>query len=241
MLESYESPNGEWLALLEAENANSTSTHYTFRVVSSDGEYGWIVEEFGYERHSLSGYDLRIPLHWSGNGEYMYYIHHVPGDGCGPEIYGYDLYRLNLYNGETVELIPEGHWFAIAPDDKKVAYLLKGKLVIHDLATSEEVIIELDYDPAIKFINFSDLTWSPDSDALLLLGAEDVCATGLLLDGRFFITRLDVPSYHQTIIVSDPSLRLIMNWTEPNRARIYTNDGDAWLNPNTGEIMPVDE
>lgn len=202
----------------------------------------WIVERFGYEEHSLRGYDSRIPIYWSENGKYMYYIHHGGGDGCGPYIYGYDLYRLDLQTGETGALVTEGHWFAIAPNEEHIAYILDGALVIHDIATTEEVTVELQYDPAIEYVIFSDLTWSPDSSALLIFGAENVCATGILNEQRTFIIRLDTYSYLQSIIVEgDISLWGIVAWLEPNKIQINIDRSLFWLNPETGDITLVEE
>lgn len=241
ILDCFESPDGQWVAILEGLNPNFPSASFTFRVISDDGEIEWIVESFGYDRHSLIGYDKRIPISWSENGRYMYFVHHRIGDGCGPSTFGYALYRLDLQNGETVALVEEGHWFAVAPNEARVAYILDGALVIHDIATSEEVTLTLQHNPTIEYVNFVDPTWSPDSNTLLIFGAEDVCATGMLIDGRNFIIRLDTQSYLQAVIVEDISLREIVSWTETDKVQIDTADGSGWLNPETGEITLTEE
>ena len=231
VIEIYESPDGEWVALIIEEVDDYQA--YTFRAINTETKDEWIIESF-----SSNGFvENRIPIYWSENGEYMYFIHNGFGDGCGPDILGYDLHRLNLHNGETVEIVSKGHWFAIAPDETKAAYILDKNLVIHDLATSEEVVIELNYDPTIEYINFLDTTWSPDSNSILVLGAEDICATGLLFeDSYYIISQIDAHSYQQKEIIEDPSLRRIFNWTEPNIVEIYAGMERARLNLETGQI-----
>ena len=239
-LTRYESPNGDWVALLEGINPHSLDAKYTFLVVNNGDDLEWIVERFEHEAHSLSGVDPRIPLHWSEDGKYMYFIHHAGADGCGPYVYGYDLHRVDLENGETREIISSGSWFAISPDETQVAYIAYESVALHDLATGEEVVIELDYDPAIEYINFSEVVWSPNSNAVLVLGAEDICATGIL-DGWQFINRIDTQTYQQTTLVNDSALRGIRGWVEPNKVQIYYENGDAWLNPETGETQLTEE
>ena len=243
VLDRFESPDGQWVATLKGLRIpRSYSASYTFFVRSQDGEIEWIVESFGYDRHSLIGYDKRIPIYWSESGQYMYYIHHGSNDGCGPYIYGYALYRLDLQTGETLALVTEGHWFAVAPNEERVAYILDGALVIHDIATSEEVTLALQHDPAIEYVNFSDLTWSPDSHFLLIFGAEDVCATGMLFEHRTFIIKLDTQSYLQSVIVEgDRSLWGIVAWPEPNKVQVNIDRSLFWLDPETGEITPAEE
>lgn len=93
---------------------------------------------------------------------------------------------------------------------------------------------------------FSNLTWSPDSNALLALGEENVCATGMFLDTRYFIIRIDMPSLLQKTIIDDPALREILDWQELNKVLLSVSIGNAksenvWLDPGTGELTPVNE
>ncbi len=178
----------------------------------------------------------------------MYYVHDSAGDGCGPDTYGYDLYRFNLKTGENIELVPEGHWFAIAPNEEKVAFILDDELVIHNLTTGEEVVssFDLSHTHSELFPYYSNLAWSPDSSSLLVKGAEDVCATMLLGDGRIFIIQVDPQSLVQnTIFEFSPWLEIVA-WQEPDKVLLQVDVGDgrltnAWLNPETGEITLAGE
>ena len=182
----------------------------------------------------------RIPLHWSTDGQYLYYIHNGSGDGCGPELYGYDLYRLDLATGETVVIISKGHWFAIAPDEQHVAYLLDGAVVVHSLATGAETGAILLIEPPLEFVNFTDLVWSPNRGALLIMASEDVCATGSIQGGNY-ILRVDLPTFQQTVLIMDPQLWRIISWSEPGRALIKTGEGDFWLDTESGAMTEITE
>ncbi|MCL4263130.1 MAG: hypothetical protein KJ069_07945 [Anaerolineae bacterium] len=247
VLDSYTSPSGEWVATLEEGYFFDEPDTYLFRVISTDGTVEWVVEYAAEPDGSLLGYSRRIPLHWSEDGQYMYYIHDAAGDGCGPDSYGYNLYRFNLETGENIELIPEGHWFAIAPNEEKVAFILDDELVIHNLTTGEEVISPFDLSRTHQdlFPYYSYLVWSPDSSSLLVRGAEDVCHTGML-DGRIFIIQVDPQSLIQnTIFEFSPWLEIVA-WQELDKVLLSISIGNAqssnaWLNPETGEITPADE
>lgn len=238
ILDEFTSPDGQWQVILEGDNVYHDTATYTFRLIHADGEPAWIVEQFGHNPASLSGYDRRIPLHWSTDGQYLYYIHNGSGDGCGPELYGYDLYRLDLATGETVAIIREGNWFAIAPDEQHVAYLLDGAVIVHEIATGAETKAMLFIEPPLEFVNFTDLVWSPDSGALLVMGNEDICATGALRGGNY-ILRIDLPTFLQTVLIADPQLWRIVDWPEPGRAVVKTGEGDFWLNTETGEMTEI--
>jgi hypothetical protein len=216
---------------------------YTFKVFKVDGSVEWIIEQKGYDQGSLLGYDHHIALHWSADGQWMYFIHDSTGDGCGPSFYGNDLYRINLQTGAVEMLAAAGHDFKISPDETQAAYLLEETLVILDLTTLTEKVISLKYDPTIEFINFFDTTWAADSSAVVVLGKEDVCAAGLVpLDGRSSIIYIDLSNHVQTVIVNDPLLRKIVSWPEPNQLLIdYDYKKPALVNLQTGEITLQDE
>lgn len=203
----------------------------------------WIIEQKGYEKSSLLGYDHHIALHWSADGQWLYFIHDSIGDGCGPSFYGYDLHRINLQTGEVEMLAAAGHDFKISPDETQAAYLLEETLVILDLTTLTEKVISLKYDPAIEFINFFDTSWAADGTAVLVLGIEDICAAELFpLNGRSSLIYIDLNNHAQTIIVNDPLLRKIISWPEPNQVLIdYDYNRQAWVNLQTGELTVEEE
>ncbi len=248
VIDSYASPNGEWVASLEWGYFAGEPNTELFHVMSSDGAVEWIVELTSEVDASMLGYIRPVPLFWSEDGQYMYYVHDAAGDGCGPESFGYDLYRLNLKNGENIELIPRGQWFAVAPNEEKVAFILRDELVIYDLETGEEVVapFDLSLTHSELFPYYSNLVWSSDSTSLLVKGAENICATGLLSDGRVFIINVDPQSLTQNIIFDFSPWLEIVAWQEPDKVLLRVDDGDgrltnAWLNPETGEITPANE
>jgi hypothetical protein len=253
VLHSYTSPSGEWIATFEEGYFFNEPDSFLFRVVNDRDEVEWVIEHLVPDPTDggLMGILFPVAFDWSNDEQMMYFTYRGFGDGCGPFRDRFGLSRVDLKTGQTEELIAtrEGYWVAVAPNDEKAAYLKFGQraeLMLLDFATKEKVVVELDYDPAIEYVIFSDLTWSPDSDSLLVFGAEDVCATGMLLDGRYFINRINTQSLLQNTIVDDATLREILDWPEPDKVLLSVSVGNAqhknvWLNPETGEITPTNE
>lgn len=244
ILDRYESPNGEWIALFEKQVATSeTYNLYTFKVAHQDGTAEWLVEQEMRDKDEFMGFSSPRPLYWSADGQWLYFIHQGFGDGCGPHVNGHDLHRINLQTGKTTEVVNSGHDFDISPDESKVAYLSGETAIIKDLTTAEKIVIPIEYDPTIENVNFSDTTWASTGDGLLVLGKEDFCATGEI-NLPVFVVKIDVPTLTQTIVITDPSIRRIYSWPEPNQAFLYVQGektGTGILNVETGEIRLEEE
>lgn len=248
VLDSHASPNGEWIATWEKGYFFNEPNTYLFHVMNVDGAVEWVVEYASEADGGLPGYTRPVPIFWSQDGQFMYFIHDAAGDGCGPDSYGYNLYRFNLETGENIELIAKGQWFAIAPNEEKVAFILNEELVLHDLATGEEVVSSFDLSHTHEdlFPYYSYLVWSPDSSSLLVRGAENICATGMLVGGRIFIIKVDPQTLIQNTIFEYSPWLEILAWPEPDKVllSVITANArsiDAWLNPETGEITFADE
>ncbi|MBK6712081.1 MAG: hypothetical protein IPG51_17370 [Chloroflexi bacterium] len=253
VLHSYSSPSGEWTATFAEGNFFNEPDSFLFQVVNAGGEVEWVVEHIIPKPGQRGLWSISFPtvLDWSNDEQTMYYTYNGVGDGCGPFREDFGLFRFDLQKGQSEELVAprEGYWMAVAPNDEKAAYLKYGEndeLILFDFATQEKVVVKLGYDPEIEYILFSNLTWSPDSNALLALGEENVCATGMFLDTRYFIIRIDMPSLLQKTIIDDPALREILDWQELNKVLLSVSIGNAksenvWLDPGTGELTPVNE
>lgn len=253
VLHSYMSPSSEWTVTFEEGNFFNKPDSFLFKAVNARDKVEWVIEHIVPEPEvgGMMGISFPTVLDWSNNEQALYYSRNGFGDGCGPFREDFGLFRVDLQTGQIEELIAsrEGYWMAVAPNDEKAAYLKYGEnreLVIFDFSTQEKVVVELNYDPAIEYVNFSNLIWSSDSNSLLILGAEDVCATGMLRNGRYFINRIDTQSLFQKTIVDDSALREILDWQEPDKVLLSVSIGnakseDVWLDPETGEMTPADE
>lgn len=243
MIESYTSPSGEWIVTLERGYFFEEPDSYLFKAVNADSEAEWVAEHIVQDENGPMYTSYPATLDWSEDENFMYFTHKGFGDGCGPFVMGNDLYQLDLETGQVTEIISSGYWYAFSPDQQKVAYLSGRNVAIHDLSTGEEIITQLDLGSVYERIDFSDLTWSPDSTALLVLGVIDLCWVPPGPDSNdYVVVRIEADSLEQnTVVEGNTSLRRIMNWTEPDKVRLYVEGGYAWLNPETGEITPADE
>ncbi|HUM71921.1 MAG TPA: hypothetical protein PLK31_24095 [Chloroflexota bacterium] len=232
------------MATLEKGYFFDEPVSYLFRVVSASGEIEWVVEHIVPDERGSFGVAYPNPVAWSGDGHFMYFTHSGFGDGCGPFVMGKDLYQLDLETGEVTEMVSKGYWFALSPDGQRIVYLSRDRgVVIQDLSTGEEIESQLDISSVYEHIDFSDLTWSPDNNALLVLGAIDLCVVPPCPTcNEYVIVLIDANTLEQrTIVEGDTSLRKIVKWSESNKVWLDVSGGYAWLNPETGEITPADE
>lgn len=214
------------------------------KVVSDDGDITWIAETITMT-DIWGGFEWAIPFAWSQNDDYLYFTHHKRGDGCSPPMNGSDLYRLDLRNGEVVELVPRlGRWLALSPDESALAYLSwydrEERLVIRNLAAGDErstrLFVEEQYAPEI-IVFTSHLLWSPDGQALVLTAEIDTCQHPDLLSTS--IVRVDVKTLAQTTLVyEDKRWLTTVAWPDPNRVLLKDKNGQYWwMDPITGAVM----
>jgi hypothetical protein len=237
VLDSMESPNGEWTTILEKGTFFDIDNSYVFRAIDTNGEVVWLIEHIVSEDAFVM---LPNPFYWTNDGQYLYFLYHGFCDGCMPCGNGFYLHRLNLDTGQVEDLIQEsGTWYSMSPDERRVAYIsVERGIVIKNLLTGEEIESQFDLSSEYEHIDFSDLTWSPDENSLLALGVIDLCWVPPSPESNdYVIVQLDTHTLEQeTIVEPNVTLQRILSWPEMNKALISTNTGDRWLNLETGEI-----
>ncbi|MDX1418161.1 MAG: hypothetical protein R3293_28435, partial [Candidatus Promineifilaceae bacterium] len=105
---TVESPDGRWQATAwhtEPVLVGDTEQFYASLTVT-DGETSWtpVAEWRGYGL----GFTWPAVYQWSPDSGHLYYTNMVSPDGCSVYSSGTDLYRLDVADGDIVEILPEG-------------------------------------------------------------------------------------------------------------------------------------
>jgi hypothetical protein len=238
----YTSPSGRWSAIVMEGFFDGDQRSAILKVVSDDGDIAWIAETIT-TTDIWDQFEWAIPFAWSQSEGYLYFTHHVRGDGCSPPMNGSDLYRLDLRNGEVVELVPRiGRWLALSPDESTLAYLSFERergLVIRDLASGSERSTQLfieEPDAAEGIVFTSHLLWSPDGQTLVLTADIDTCQHPDLLSTS--IVRIDVDTLAQTTLVQEDKRWLTtVGWSDLGRVLVKDKNGQYWwMDPITGMV-----
>jgi dipeptidyl aminopeptidase/acylaminoacyl peptidase len=202
-------------------------------VESAAGDLVWsVIDEW---RNSGLGLTYPAPLHWSADGRYLYYSNVPTVDGCAAFVNGGDLWRLDLTDGTTTELLPYIEMvLALSPDSQQVAYhrAFGGGFYLHDLATGAETPVDLPHHDDSWQVG--GLTWSPDGQQILLTQVLNPCGESLTA-----VTRLDLTDNSlATLLPPDERNFTLLNWLSDREIGLLAEDGSIWyLDTATGEIV----
>ncbi|MCA9931904.1 MAG: PD40 domain-containing protein [Anaerolineales bacterium] len=238
--DTIDSPDGRWQATAaqsEPVLVGDLEKFYTTLTVSNDSTTWTPVAEWrGYGL----GYLFPAVVQWSADGRYLYYTNNSSPDGCALFVNGTDLYRLDVTDGTTTELLPFGStaFLSISPDETQVAYTsyIGSRVTLHvrTFADSSEERIALT--ASNEFAQSGAIVWSPDGNQLLLTLAFEACNP----DWSHSIVRVDLNNQTADVLIDkDKTLPSSAAWETANTATVIDGDGQTWLlNVNTGEITP---
>ena len=233
------SPNGEWTA-----EAIGAFPPIWMRVYRADGSMEWTFSYTGAEWN-----EVRFkPVHWSTDGRYLYYtlfpFSLIPRiDGALVYMAGSGLSRLDLENGQVLEILPgEGllQDYSISPDSTRLAHVFHSSdglwLAIRDLQRGEERQAWLSSNAA----QAGSIMWSSDASALVLLVTRGFSWQ----EHRTRMVLFDTVSFtSRTVLSEKPGLYFRLAWIDDHT--IYfehtaDSDGMAWLvDLTTGRVSPT--
>jgi Tol biopolymer transport system component len=233
------SPDGKWTALGSTKTETGIilgeqELYYTqLKVVSADQSVEWVLVEeispFGL------GYTIPAPLHWSPDGRYLYYTNRPRVDGCGLFVTASDLWRVDLADGSTSQILPsEAQSYAFSPDGSQVAYITwsaPAELVLYDLDTGDERRTTLDFKDA------GAMLWSPDGARIALTGANNPC----LPEWKQAILLVDASDLSQiTLVPPDERMLKTSAWQEAGKILLEDNEQNLWwLQVDSGEVTLI--
>lgn len=168
------SPDQAWTATgVVATPQNGDAQYYTeLRVTNADGTITW-TPVAGWSNFGL-GYTTPRVVHWSADGQSLYFTNAPHPDGCGLFINASDLHQLDLTTGAVAEILPPNStWVLAAAPDGTIAYLQANELKLLDPTTDTTVSIVLDM--AETNVQIGNLVWSPDSQQVAYVVATDLC------------------------------------------------------------------
>ena len=144
------SPNGSWLEELCYSEGDQD---LILTISNKDTRIVWklIYKDFiHYNGFPPDGGMLVV--HWTGDGNYAYFMSYTAGDGGECFVNGYDsgrgLFRLDLQSGETTTILPPNmedflwYGFSFSPTDRRLLYGVRARdLKILDITTGQEISI----------------------------------------------------------------------------------------------------
>ncbi len=200
-----------------------------------DGTIAWTLVKV--EEEWAMGYALPIPLHWSKDGLYFFFINESVPDGCGLFRYGSNLQRVELENGQVTEIAgTAGIGQAISPDDSTLALIKRSSedtnLVIQDLATKSERQTSVSTDQSRP--QAGSIVWSPDGSQLVLTLAHEPCGSNWTQS----IVKVDVETLSQVTLVEKDERRFRSSEWIGNRILLVNplTDEEWWLDVTSGQI-----
>lgn len=237
--ETSESPDGRWRAETVVSAATAGSLHVRFVVTNSVGTDEWVVVD--EERVEGLGFPSPTVLHWLPEEQALFYTEEASPDGCSAAPYHTGLYRLDLTDGQVMDVANIEGYLAVSPDGGRVAYQPGGpmmdalsadwKLVVRDLQSGEEQVVPLRLDEEVEIVNF---VWAPDGASLLL-----VTATGECLEQVQSISLLNPQTGALTPVLEGRNEPFYaVEWSDLTLVLLEAGDGTrVHLNVETGEII----
>lgn len=164
------SPDKLWVArsmyLLGTSDGQSKTR---IEVTSSDNGRAWS-ETYEWQVDPQLTTATRV-VHWSDDGERLYFSNAIQLSGCQAFTNGGDLSVLELQTGVFKELLPMqaygiGTWFSVSPDGRAVAFpidVMGRSITIADLEDGKMSTIQLDFAAPQPGHRIGHIVWSPDS------------------------------------------------------------------------------
>jgi hypothetical protein len=225
------SPDGKWVASGQRLSAmNPCGIHTILKVTKAQGSKVWLAWED--DQPCALGTTNPKPLHWSKDGNFLYFTNVPIPDGCGELVNSSDLQRLNLQTGKVTQLMPgSGLAMALSPDETQVAYIAyygRG-LVIRELATGKERELKLPEGLG------GSLVWAPDASALALTLDPRGCSNA------YSVVWVDTQTFElKTLIDSDSRKFVTIDWKSGDAVTVMDKDQKVWqVDAETGEVSPV--
>jgi hypothetical protein len=229
--ESFPSPDGKWMAQLTVAlpvgGASVGDNYYArLQIARTDRAVTWVVVD--QWSHFGLGYTTPRPLHWSGDGHYLYFTDAPAPDGCAVFDNGRDLQQVDLTNGHVKEIIPKvARVVSLSPDDQTLAYIPGGgpsRLILRSLATGAERQVNLSDE---KDAQAGSIVWSPDAQVVILTVAVHPCDPS---QWRYSVVRIDTPTLALKTLIPDDrrSLRTV-GWRGVAMVVLQDDAGNQWL------------
>jgi hypothetical protein len=236
---SLDSPDGRRVAeggMRDRMFYRSSEYYYSYlKVIGMEQNEDWVI----LEQVSPLGMDYTLPkpIHWSSDGEYLYYTIHPVSKRCNFFESGGVLKRASLTNRTSTDILPEVvPAIAISPDGHLLAFTTWGSppdLVIKDLNTGEEQRTPLDAEDA------GSIVWSSNGEYLVVTLANHTCMPGW--EQAIEIVVADAGE-KLTLTAFDDRLLTAVDWVDGNRVLLSDKEGKSWrLDAITGKLIPTGE
>jgi len=240
------SPDRRWIATVIRSHENG-EVRVIFKVELDYDGVIWIVEDVPYEDVPAHYFLFPVPFYWSKDGRYLFYTHAGSGDGCfgGGNHEGWDLFKLDLTTGETVQVLPNGgSWISLSPDEVYFAYFFYTKQGITLLNMNSGDINSLDLMVRQEDVGWEIdqryIVWSPDSKRLVYVVMAGVC--DYTVESYFnWLVLVDVQNLTQKVILGKDERGLVpINWIEENKILFRDSNHQLWLmDLETKELYPL--
>ena len=235
---SEQSPNQRWVVTTSLRLPTPANPRHQYNakmvVTRLDGSKKFTVmdrwSDFGL------GYTIPQPFHWSRDGRYFYFTNLPVSDGCSGLSNASDLQQVDLRSGRIDELLTPIHtWVSLAPDDKNVAAVNHGVLLIGNVVKLD--MRRPDFALTSNAESIGAIQWSTDSKQLVFAQLFDAC-TQTPLGSKSSIVWVDARSGQSRVLIKEDARRfMVERWLASHEVLLRDRDFQRWvLNTKTGEL-----
>ena len=182
------------------------------------------------------GYTIPQPFRWSQDEHYFYFKNLPVPDGCSVLLNASDLQRVDLRTGQIKEVMQPVHtWILLAPNDKTVAAVNHGVLLLGDIA--EPDTRRTDFALTSNTESIGAIQWSTDSKQFVLAQLFDVC-TQTPFGSKSSIVWVDATSGQARVLIKEDARRFVAErWRSLHEVLLRDKDFQRWiLNTKTGAL-----
>lgn len=216
------SPDQTWTATgVVATPQNSGEQYYTeLRITNAEGATTW-TPVAGWRNFGL-GYTTPRIVHWSEDGQALYFTNAPNPDGCPLFVNASDLLKLDLTNGAVTEILPTNStWALAAAPDGTIAYIQAQELKLLDPTTANTLGVSLDL--AETNVQIGNLVWSPDSGQVAFTVASAPCQPP---DWRHAIYTVDRQGKELRLVLPPDERHLrVIEWVDESHLLLMDLDG----------------
>ncbi len=219
ILGTFRSPDASWQAQVLRHDCTFIDEYgdMAYEELRLNGTHGSYLADLQLINCGGLGGAGQAGMFWAPDSRYFYYTTAREGmpDGC----IGYwkpPLSRIDVTN-QSIQYLGVGE---VSPDGSLIAVWQDAYLIIFPIETGDEVTIDLPLPGEL----LAGLAWSPSSDALIFIQAENLCPPS---GSSVYLLKLADPLPTRLLGPQDPFIGEI-SWLDPARVQLVGGDGRIW-------------
>lgn len=237
------SPSGEFIAEFDNAYSHPATRPQVIKILDKNGSLLWGIPY----QHGISRSDPHPSLsiyRWSKDSQYLYFYYGYGPDGGDRAFWwdGFDLQRINVYNGDIEQVLPGDREkfvaFAFSLDETQIAYTREQDnpsiIYIRNLSTGKEKTAEV-ISQSNNYVRVGDIHWSLSGQEIAFqTESKDSIAQTIVLN----------PSTMKQKVVRKymVSTSYFQGWSEDGNLEFFDVGNGVYIvhvNPKSGETIVI--